>query len=945
MGVVKGDKSIIRKNSAGSEFINRRINFIEGSNVTLTVASDPTDNEVDVTIASSAGGGGTPTFNMGPAATNKVAYWVNASMISFASGLAWDGGNTRLGVGVSTPVALLDLAGTDGSSNGIAAGIKLTNLEPGGASWYVRAGATGTNTGAGALSISNDSNYWAVLSSAGKLGLGASVFNPNEQLTVNGRFSIGFTTGVSQSSGYGKLVVDPADNLLHYVTPTGVNYAWPTTNGTIGGSGTANKVGVFTNASMISSPSGLHWDFTNGRLGIGTSSPQESLHLSTADYATLRFDGASDQGFFYADGVFHFIVAGSRSDTPFRIVQNSTQRMDFTSTENVINDNGQSVDTRIEGDTNANLIMADASADKVGIGVAAPEEMLHVQAGSGMRTIGLFEAPLSSPEEATITTRLNLGSGNYEFVDWTIEDYTGADHKASINVGRGGSGASLVPFTIRTWDSNLGGVAENGWEYFTINPEQEVVINDQSRDIDFRIESDADANLFFANAGTDRVGIGTSTPMERLTVNGRLALGYTTGASQTSGYGRVYVKPSDNLLYYLTPAGVEYDLTATGTGGGGTIGGSGVLNKAAYWTNASMLSTASIMHFDLVNGKIGISTPSPAQQLTVNGDVQVQAGDGTWTKAYKFRTDGGALDFEAAGADLWWSTYSNADFSGTKRTFVIYKSGADYASAFLNWEWKTSGDVQQHLINSDGGVVFNETGGAFDVRIEGDTDTNLLWTQGSTDRVGIGATAPVEKLTLNGRYAIGFTTGASQSSGYGKLYVKPSDSNLYYLNPSGTEYALTPPASGGGSIGGSGVANKLAFWTNASLLSGASMVDYQPSTGVLTATKLVRGWASTPSSSATWSVNFDTGSIQYTMLSTTTVTVWLQNPVTGGEYTLIARQDGTGGRYLNWPNNVVWAGGTTPTPTSNASYVDMFKLIYNSTASVYWAVPTLNFAR
>ena len=58
MGAVIPPRSIIRKNSTGSEYIRRRINLIEGTNVTLTVADDSTDNEVDVTISSSVGGGG-----------------------------------------------------------------------------------------------------------------------------------------------------------------------------------------------------------------------------------------------------------------------------------------------------------------------------------------------------------------------------------------------------------------------------------------------------------------------------------------------------------------------------------------------------------------------------------------------------------------------------------------------------------------------------------------------------------------------------------------------------------------------------------------------------------------------------------------------------------------------------------------------------------------------
>ncbi len=47
----------VRKNSAGSTFTRRRINLIEGSNVTLTVADDAGGDEVDVTVTANTGAG------------------------------------------------------------------------------------------------------------------------------------------------------------------------------------------------------------------------------------------------------------------------------------------------------------------------------------------------------------------------------------------------------------------------------------------------------------------------------------------------------------------------------------------------------------------------------------------------------------------------------------------------------------------------------------------------------------------------------------------------------------------------------------------------------------------------------------------------------------------------------------------------------------------------
>lgn len=43
--------SRVRKNSTGSTFEEPRLNFIEGAGVTLTIADDTTDDEVDITIA------------------------------------------------------------------------------------------------------------------------------------------------------------------------------------------------------------------------------------------------------------------------------------------------------------------------------------------------------------------------------------------------------------------------------------------------------------------------------------------------------------------------------------------------------------------------------------------------------------------------------------------------------------------------------------------------------------------------------------------------------------------------------------------------------------------------------------------------------------------------------------------------------------------------------
>jgi hypothetical protein len=68
------------------------------------------------------------------------------------------------------------------------------------------------------------------------------------------------------------------------------------------------------------------------------------------------------------------------------IATNGVERVEFGNSETVFNDGGASVDFRVEGDTDANLLFVDASADRLGVGTSSPSAKLHVVGGQSYVT-------------------------------------------------------------------------------------------------------------------------------------------------------------------------------------------------------------------------------------------------------------------------------------------------------------------------------------------------------------------------------------------------------------------------------------------------------------------------------------------------------------------------------------------------------------------------------
>ena len=174
----------------------------------------------------------------------------------------------------------------------------------------------------------------------------------------------------------------------------------------------------------------------------------------------------------------------------------------------------------------------------------------------------------NTPGDATVTTS-KLATG------LTVNLADGSAATSSLQLG--GTDSGLFSSAADKVNVTTGGV-----ERLEIG-DSEVVFNDPSNDVDFRVESNGNANMLFVDAGNDRVGIGTSAPAAELHVeNGDLRLekdtkvtigfkGHTSGSTalafrdSNAGTDRMTIDSSGRLLVGATASSsVEAAIQAVG---------------------------------------------------------------------------------------------------------------------------------------------------------------------------------------------------------------------------------------------------------------------------------------------------------------------------------------------------------------------------------------------
>ena len=155
--------------------------------------------------------------------------------------------------------------------------------------------------------------------------------------------------------------------------------------------------------------------------------------------------------------------------------------------------------------------------------------------------------------------------------------------------------------------------------------------------------------------------------------------------------------------------------------------------------------------------------------IVYNGAVwqRVEGGsDGNFSNVTLNSTDAGAtagplLDLyrnsasPAASDTIGEIEFNGKDSAGNKQQYaVIHGSILSPTSTTeqgqIHFETATAGASTEKMIIGTTNLVINEIGAVFNVRIEGDTDANLFYTDATNSRVGVGTVGPTEKLDVVG---------------------------------------------------------------------------------------------------------------------------------------------------------------------------------------------------
>ena len=614
--------------------------------------------------------------------------------------------------------------------------------------------ATILSSGAGAVAFGQVNNYGTITSSSrGSLAVG---YATGGTITSSGFGSIamGFSDSILQATGNGSVAIgDKVQATATDALAFGLNVVNPNTNSFMVGFNTSPTLTVTATGVGIgtSSPFGgglIVLPASTGNVGIGSLTPGQALDVQ----GTIRTKAFTMSGQTPISG-YVLTASDSAGDTTWTSAGAvSGWTVSGNNVYETLNGNvGIGTSTVNQGA----LVVTNGN---VGIGTWAPLGALIVQNGNVGIGFGFNNvAPTMAPQANLQVANGSGGAATFMiggYNSWYTQFATDALGALTVNGGNNGFGITDI-LQGGGYTANLTAAGGN-----------------------FNIQSNG--NTFFDANFSGNIGIGTFSPISRLSVNGGVGIGtlltntaYVSGNSAPSGglivqgnvgigtfnpfAGKLVVSGGNVGIGSLVP-GQVLDVTGTVRTTALTMSGqspvSGYVLTASdsagdtTWISAGTVSGWTVSGnnvYETLSGNVGIGTLALQTALAItNGNVDI----GTWTAA------GGNLIVNGGGnvgiGSAWPGTA--LDVNGTARMtgFTLSNNGASAGNVLVTngvgvGTWMTA----TTLPGTISGLTPN-----FVTKASSSTSlTNSLIFDNGTN-VGIGSINPSAALDVNGVIAI-----------------------------------------------------------------------------------------------------------------------------------------------------------------------------------------------